>query len=90
MARMTGPDCAVTCNLINTHTHTQPHKSCRRHVGKRGRGDLAMAWVQRERTSRQERVGSKTANPDNLENIHSNEAGGGAQGTQGLRYSGLK
>ena len=21
MTRMTGPDCAVTCNLINTHTH---------------------------------------------------------------------
>ena len=23
MTRMTGPDCAVMCNLINTHTHTQ-------------------------------------------------------------------
>ena len=22
MARMTGPDCAVMCKLINTHTHT--------------------------------------------------------------------
>ena len=22
MTRMTGPDCAVMCNLINTHTHT--------------------------------------------------------------------
>ena len=22
MTRMTGPDCAVKCNLINTHTHT--------------------------------------------------------------------
>ena len=22
MTRVTGPDCAVTCNLINTHTHT--------------------------------------------------------------------
>ena len=22
MARMTGPDCAVMCNLINTHSHT--------------------------------------------------------------------
>ena len=21
MTRMTGPDCAVMCNLINTHTH---------------------------------------------------------------------
>ena len=24
MTRMTGPDCAVMCNLINTHTHTSP------------------------------------------------------------------
>ena len=23
MTRMTGPDCAVMCNLINIHTHTQ-------------------------------------------------------------------
>ena len=23
--RMTGPDCAVMCNLINTHTHTHTH-----------------------------------------------------------------
>ena len=22
VTRMTGPDCAVMCNLINTHTHT--------------------------------------------------------------------
>ena len=22
MTRMTGPDCVVRCNLINTHTHT--------------------------------------------------------------------
>ena len=26
MSRMTGPDCAVMCNLINTHTHTQKKK----------------------------------------------------------------
>ena len=25
MARMIGPDCAVMCNLINTHTHTHTH-----------------------------------------------------------------
>ena len=25
MTRMTGPDCAVMCNLINTHTHTHNH-----------------------------------------------------------------
>ena len=23
MTRMTGPDCVVMCNLINTHTHTR-------------------------------------------------------------------
>ena len=23
MTRMTGPECAVMCNLINTHTHTK-------------------------------------------------------------------
>ena len=23
MTRMTGPDCVVMCNLINTHTHTE-------------------------------------------------------------------
>ena len=25
MARMTGPDCAVMCILINTYTHTHTH-----------------------------------------------------------------
>ena len=25
MTRMTGPDCAVMFNLINTHTHTHTH-----------------------------------------------------------------
>ena len=36
MARMTGPDCAVMCNLINIHTyilhtyiHTSPHAHAR-------------------------------------------------------------
>ena len=27
MTRMTGSDCAVMCNLINTHTHTHTHAS---------------------------------------------------------------
>ena len=26
MTRMTGPDCVVMCNLINTHTHTHTDK----------------------------------------------------------------
>ena len=25
MTRMTGPDCGVMCNSINTHTHTHTH-----------------------------------------------------------------
>ena len=25
MTRMAGPDCAVMCNLIKTHTHTHRH-----------------------------------------------------------------
>ena len=32
MTRMTRPDCAVMCNLINTHTHTHTHT----HTGLRG------------------------------------------------------
>ena len=27
MTRMTGPDCVVMCNLINTHTHTHTHNA---------------------------------------------------------------
>ena len=29
MTRMTGPDCVVMCNLINTHTHTHTHTHTR-------------------------------------------------------------
>ena len=29
MTRMTGPGCAVMCNLINTHTHTHSVKVSR-------------------------------------------------------------
>ena len=29
MTRMTRPDCAVMCNLINTHTHTHTHEARR-------------------------------------------------------------
>ena len=27
MTMMTGPDCVVMCNLINTHTHTHTHRA---------------------------------------------------------------
>ena len=33
MTRMAGPDCAVMCNLINTHIHTHTHNAAR-HVRK--------------------------------------------------------
>ena len=37
MTRMTGPDCAVMCNLINTHTHTHIRKSYRVFFTRRAR-----------------------------------------------------
>ena len=72
MTWMTGPDCAVICNLINTHTHTigegrrevkkrkKMHKSYRRGVGN-GR-DLGGKRKKR----RQERFRSVAADSDNL------------------------
>ena len=68
MTRMTGPDCAVMCNLINTHTHTHTHTNGGDMGGKR-------------KKCRKERVGSVAANSDNLGS--NKEAGGGAQGAQG-------
>ena len=32
MTRMTGPDCVVMCNLINTHTHTHTHTYTHTHT----------------------------------------------------------
>ena len=45
MTRMTGPDCVVMCNLINTHTHTHTHtkRAMVRFRGAREKG--AMAFV---------------------------------------------
>ena len=78
MTRMTGPDCTVMCNLINTHIHTHTKKmqnSCRRRVG--NGGDMGG----KGKKCRRERVGSVAANPDNLGS--NKEAEGGAQGAQG-------
>ena len=63
MTRMTRPDCAVMCNLINTHTHTHTH-------------------THKLKKCRKERVGSVAANSDSPGS--NKEAGGGAQGAQGL------
>ena len=35
MTRMTGPDCAVMCNLINAHTHTHTRTGLGRAEGRR-------------------------------------------------------
>ena len=34
MTRMTGPDCAVMCNVINTHTHTHTQINTHTHFNK--------------------------------------------------------
>ena len=70
MTRMTRPDCAVMCNLINTHTHTYTHT----HTHTQDMG------VKRKKC-RKERVGSVAANPDYLGS--NKEAGGGGQGAPG-------
>ena len=81
MTRMTGPDCVVMCNLINTyihtyiHIHTKPQNSCRHRAG--NGGDMGG----KRKKCRKERVGSVAANPDSLGSYK--EAGGGAQGAQG-------
>ena len=81
MTRMTRPDCAVMCNLINIHTyiHTykrkKPQNSCRRRAG--NGGDMGG----KRKKCRKERAGSVAANSDNLGSYK--EAGGGAQGAQG-------
>ena len=69
MTRMTRPDCAVMCNLINTHTHT--------HTRAGNGGDMGG----KRKKCRKERAGSVAANSDNLGSYK--EAGGGAQGAQG-------
>ena len=33
MTRMTRPDCAVMCNLINTHTHTHTRTGSNKEAG---------------------------------------------------------
>ena len=71
MTRMTGPDCAVMCNLINTHTHTHTH------TGGNG-GDFGGT----RKRCRKGSVGPVAAN-SNIVEINK-EAGGGAQGTLSL------
>ena len=63
MTRMTGPDCVVMCNLINTHTHTHTHafihapkqisqsRTQRADAGRDGRAEI----VSRDQISSRER-----------------------------------
>ena len=44
MTSMTGPDCAVMCNLINTHTHT--HTNTHTHSNKEAGGGHEMLRAQ--------------------------------------------
>ena len=67
MTRMTRPDCAVMCNLINAHTHTHTHG-----------GDMSG----KRKKCRKERVGSVAANSDNLgSNKEAGGGAQGAQGS---------
>ena len=75
MTRMTGPDCVVMCNLINTYIHTYIH-SCRRQGG--NGGDFGGT----RKRCRKGSVGPVAAN-SNIVEINK-EAGGGAQGTLSL------
>ena len=84
MARMTGPDCAVMCNLINIHTYIQtakkrkkPLNSCRRQGG--NGGDFGGT----RKRCRKGSVGPVAAN-SNIVEINK-EAGGGAEGTLSLK-----
>ena len=47
MTRMTGPDCAVMCNLINTRAHT-PHTHAHTHAHSVDvMGETGETWVER-------------------------------------------
>ena len=75
MTRMTGPDCVVMCNLINTYIH-KPLNSCRRQGG--NGGDFGGT----RKRCRKGSFGPVAAN-SNIVEINK-EAGGGAEGTLSL------
>ena len=70
MTRMTGPDCVVMCNLINTYIHT----------GRQGRNGGDFRGTRKR--CRKGSVGPVAANSNVVE--INKEAGGGAQGTLSL------
>ena len=46
MTTMTGPDCVVMCNLINTHTHTHAHT---RKIAVDAVRETGETWVESEK-----------------------------------------
>ena len=48
MTRMTGPDCAVMCNLMNTHTHTHTHTRNRK-IAVDAVRETGETWVESEK-----------------------------------------
>ena len=44
MTRMTGPDCVVMCNLINTHTHKYTHTHTHSIIDPPLGGSMRVAW----------------------------------------------
>ena len=51
MTRMTGPDCAVMCNLINTHAHTHIHTHTHAGGGAQGAQGSSKICTSRESVS---------------------------------------
>ena len=53
MTRMTRPDCAVMCNLINTHTHTHTHKEINIYGRNVGNGETSGGRRKKRRQQQQ-------------------------------------
>ena len=51
MTRMTGPDCVVRCNLINTYIHTYLHTYRKQGGGAQGAQGLSKNCTSRESVS---------------------------------------
>ena len=98
MTRMTRPDCAVMCNLINTHTHRETMTGTGTRIGsgrtnkrrKSARNRKIVVDAVREtgetRVEREKKCRKERIGSvaTNPDNVESNkEAGGVARGTQG-------
>ena len=68
MTRMTGPDCAVMCNLINIHTYTHTYLYSRQKVGAgvRTSGKVIYYLLQCEKSrDKKKRTTTETLNTNN-------------------------